>query len=351
MAKNMKAVRLQGHGGLEHLKYEDAPVPEFRADEVLVRVKAAALNHLDLWTIGGIPGLKLAFPHILGNDMAGVVEAVGKLVSHVQPGLEVVVAPGRGCGHCAECAAGRDNLCSEYCLYGCQLDGGFAQYAAVRADNVLPKPAQIDWPEAASASLVFLTAWHMLVGRADLRPGETCLVMAAGSGVGIAAIQIAALLGARVIAAAGSDEKLEKAKALGADSVVNYTDPEWPRRVRQLTGKRGVDVVAEHAGEDYFAGCVGALAKNGRLVTCGATSGPMANFDIRLLFAKHLTLYGSYMSSKAEWHEVWKFLATGKLKPVVDRTFPLTEARAAFERMQKREQFGKLVLIPEQMDG
>ena len=347
MKGNMKAVRLHGHGGLDLLQYEDAPVPEICADEVLLKVKAAALNHLDLWTIGGMPGLKLDFPHILGNDMAGVVEEVGELVEHVQPGDEVVVAPGRGCGHCAECAAGRDNLCGEYWLYGCQLNGGFAQYAAVRADNVLPKPAQIDWSDAASASLVFLTAWHMLVGRADLRPGETCLVMAAGSGVGIAAIQIAALLGARVIAAAGSDEKLEKAKALGADSVVNYTDPEWPRRVRQLTGKRGVDVVAENAGEDYFAGCVGALAKNGRLVTCGATSGPMAHFDIRLLFVKHLTLHGSYMSSKAEWHEVWKFLATGKLKPVVDRVFPLADARAAFERMQKREQFGKLVLIPE----
>jgi NADPH:quinone reductase-like Zn-dependent oxidoreductase len=343
----MKAVRLHGHGGLDQLHYEDAPVPAVRADEVLIRVKATALNHLDLWTIGGVPGLKLEFPHILGNDMAGVVEAVGELVANVKVGDEVVVAPGRSCGHCRECAAGDDNLCNEYWLYGYQLNGGFAQYAAVRAANVLPKPAHIDWPEAASASLVFLTAWHMLVGRAALKPGETCLVMAAGSGVGIAAVQIAALVGARVIAAAGSDDKLEKAKALGAESVVNYSDPEWPRRVRQLTGKRGVDVVAEHTGEQFFAGCVAALARGGRLVTCGATSGPRADFDIRLLFAKHLTLYGSYMSSKAEWHEVWKFIATGKLKPVVDRAFPLAQARAAFERMQRREQFGKLVLIPE----
>jgi NADPH:quinone reductase-like Zn-dependent oxidoreductase len=187
----------------------------------------------------------------------------------------------------------------------------------------------------------------MLAERARLQPGETCLVMAAGSGVGIAALQIARLLGARVIATAGSDDKLERARELGADEVVNYSDPDWPRTVRGLTGKRGVDVVAEHTGEAYFEGCVAALAKDGRLVTCGATSGPRASFDIRLLFARHLTLLGSYMSGKASWHRVWQFVETGRLRPVVDRTFPLADARAALERMQRREQFGKLVLIPE----
>ncbi len=343
----MKAVRLHAHGGLDQLHYEDASDPEARANEVLLRVKATALNHLDLWTIAGVPGLKLQFPHIPGNDMAGVVESVGELVDHVAIGDEVVVAPGRGCGHCPDCVAGHDNLCRTYALYGYQMNGGFAQYAAVRADNVRPKPVDMGWAEAASVSLVFLTAWHMLVERARLQPGETCLVMAAGSGVGIAAVQIARLLGARVIATAGSDDKLERARRLGADDVVNYTDPEWPRVVRGLTGKRGVDVVAEHTGEEFFEGCIHSLARDGRLVTCGATSGPRASLDIRLLFARHLTILGSYMSGKASWHRVWEFVAAGSLQPVVDRTFPLSAAREALERMQKREQFGKLVLIPE----
>jgi NADPH:quinone reductase-like Zn-dependent oxidoreductase len=343
----MKAVRLHGHGGLEMLKYEDAPVPAIRPDEALVRVKAAALNHLDLFAVGGVRGLKLEFPHILGTDLAGVVEEVGVAVAHLRAGDEVVMATGRGCGHCQDCAAGQDNVCREYVLYGNALNGGLAEYCAIRADNLLPKPRSIDWPEAASASLVFLTAWHMLVGRANLRPGETCLVMAAGSGVGIAAIQIAKLLGARVIATSGSDAKLEKAKELGADSVVNYSNPEWPKLVREMTGKRGVEVIVEHTGEQYFEGCVLALARNGRLVTCGSTSGPEAKFDLRFLFGRHLSLLGSWMGSKAELYEVWKFVAAGKLKPVVDTTFALKDAVLAFERMSRREQFGKLVLIPE----
>jgi len=346
MAEMMKAALMTGHGGLEQIKYGDAPVPEIRADEALIRVKATALNHLDLWSLGGVPGLKLEFPHILGNDMAGVVERVGEAVAGVGPGDEVVAAPGRGCGHCQACAAGNDNLCREYVLYGYQINGGFAQYAAVRGDNLIRKPKNIDWAEAASVSLVFLTAWHMLVSRAALRPGEICLVMAAGSGVGIAAVQIAKLLGAKVIATAGSDAKLARAKELGADSVVNYSKAEWARQVRELTGRAGVDVVVEHTGEEFFEGCVTTLARNGRLVTCGATSGPRAGFDIRLLFARHLTLLGSYMGSKSEVHEVWKFVAAGKLKPVVDKTFPLAEAAQALERMRRREQFGKLVLIP-----
>jgi NADPH:quinone reductase-like Zn-dependent oxidoreductase len=347
MADAMKAVRIHAHGGLEQLRYEDAPIPTPQANEILIRVRAAALNHLDLWTTGGVPGLKLEFPHVLGNDMAGVVERTGKLVEHVQPGDDVVVAPGRGCGHCAECAAGDDNQCRRYVVYGHQIDGGFAQFAVVRQDHVRLKPAQIDWPEAAAASLVFLTAWHMLVRRAGLKPGETCLVMAAGSGVGIAAIQIARLLGARAIAAAGSDAKLERAKELGADSVVNYHDRQWAAQVRQLTGRRGVDVVADHTGEEFFEDAVSTLAAQGRLVTCGATSGPRASFDIRRLFARGLSLLGSYMASTAEWHEVWKFIAAGRLKPIVDRAYPMAEAHAAFERMVKRNQFGKLVLIPE----
>lgn len=343
----MKALLLKGHGGFDQLEYTEAPTPVPAPDQVLLRIKAAALNHLDLWTIQKVPGLTIPFPHILGNDMAGVVERVGPLVTHVKPGDEVVVAPGVGCGLCETCAAGDDHLCRHYFVYGYQRHGGLAQFAAVRGNQVRPKPKRLLWPEAASASLVFLTAWHMIATRARLRPGETCLVMAAGSGVGIAAIQIARLFGARVIATSASSAKLEKSRELGAEETVNYTDPEWPRRVRDLTLGRGVDVVIEHTGEEYFQACVSLLAKDGRLVSCGATSGPRAQFDLRLLFARHLNLLGSYMGSRAEWHRVWGLLDSGRLRPVVDTVFPLAEARQAFERMQNRDTFGKLVLIPE----
>ncbi len=343
----MKALYLKGHGGLDQLEYGELPTPEPAADEVLLRVKAAALNYLDLWTVRKVPGLTLRFPHIPGNDMAGVVEKTGSLVTHIKPGDEVVVAPGVGCGLCVDCASGNDQLCRYYFVYGYQRNGGLAQYAVVRGNQLRKKPEAMGWPEAASASLVFLTAWHMISSRARLVPGETCLVMAAGSGVGIAALQIARLFGARVIATAGSDAKLARARELGAHETINYREAEWPKRVRDLTLGRGVDVVIEHTGEDYFESCVSCLAKNGRLVTCGATSGPRAQFDLRLLFARHLNLLGSYMSSRAEFHKVWDMLEAGRLSPVVDSVYPLSGGRAAFERMQSRESFGKLVLIPE----
>jgi NADPH:quinone reductase-like Zn-dependent oxidoreductase len=343
----MKALLLTGHGDLDRLNYGEAPRPVPAPDHVLLRIKATALNYLDLWTMQKVPGLKLQFPHILGNDMAGKVEEVGTLVSHVKVGDELVVAPGVGCGLCETCAAGNDQLCRHYFLYGYQRPGGFAQFAAVRGNQVRPKPAAMDWPQAASASLVFLTAWHMIASRAQLLPGETCLIMAAGSGVGIAAIQIARLFGAQVLATAGSDAKLERARELGAHHTVNYRDPEWPRRIRDLTAGRGVDVIIEHTGEEFFQTCVSLLARNGRLVTCGSTSGPRAQFDLRILFARHLNLLGSYMGSRAEWHKVWDLLAAGTLHPVVDSVFPLAEGRRAFERMKSRETFGKLVLIPE----
>lgn len=343
----MKALYIKGHGGLEQLEYGDLPVPEPGADEVLLRVRATALNHLDLWTLRKVPGLTLRFPHVPGNDMAGVVEKTGALVTNVKPGDEVVVAPGVGCGLCEACSAGDDQLCRYYSVYGYQRNGGLAQYAVVRGNQLRKKPASMGWPEAASASLVFLTAWHMISSRAQLKPGETCLVMAAGSGVGIAATQIARLFGARVIAAAGSEAKLSKAVKLGAHETINYTDAEWAKKARDLTKGRGVDVVIEHTGEDFFESCIACLAKNGRLVTCGATSGPRAQFDLRLLFARHLNLLGSYMGSRAEWHRVWDLLEAGRLSPVVDSVRALAEGRAAFERMENRELFGKLVLIPE----
>jgi len=254
--------------------------------------------------------------------------------------------PGVSCGHCIECLSGRDNLCPQYDIIGYRRDGGYAELVAAPGVNVLPKPANLSWAEAAALPLVTLTAWHMLVTRARVEPGEDVLIHAAGSGVGSIGIQIAKLRGARVIATAGSDEKLAKARALGADEVVNYTNADWAREVRRLTEKRGVDVVFEHTGAATWPGSISALAQNGRVVTCGATSGYDARTDLRQVFYRHLNLLGSFMGSKAELIEAMKFVARGQIRAVVDETLPLAEARRAHEQMQNRAQFGKLVLVP-----
>ncbi len=340
----MKAVVFNDHGGPEVLHYTDAPDPVIKADEVLVEVRACALNHLDIWARGGLPGIDIPLPHILGNDIAGVVREVGPLVSWVKSGDEVMLHPGVSCGHCGECLAGRDNLCRDYDIIGYRRDGGYAQFVAAPAVNVIPKPRNLSWAEAAALPLVTVTAWHMLVTRAMLKPGEDVLIHAAGSGVGSIGIQIAKLCGARVIATASSDEKLAKAKELGADEVVNYSDQAWPKEVKRLTNKKGVDVVFEHTGAATWPGSIAALKSNGRLVTCGATSGFAAQTDLRLVFYKHLTILGSFMGSKAELLEAMKFVENGKIRAVVDQTLPLAEARRAHELMEDRAQFGKLVL-------
>jgi NADPH:quinone reductase-like Zn-dependent oxidoreductase len=340
----MKAVRIHEHGGSDIIKYEDCDEPILRGDSVLVKVKACALNHLDVWVRNGLPGIEIPMPHILGSDIAGTVSAVGDLVEHVREGDEVMLAPGVSCGRCKECLSGHDNLCRSYTLLGYLLDGGYAQYVAVLEVNVIKKPNGFDFIEAASFPLTFLTAWHMLVTRAALRPGEDLLVLAAGSGVGSAAIQIGKLIGANVIATAGSEEKLAKAGALGADHVINYRRDDFSRIVRSVTNKKGVDVVFEHVGSDTWEKSILSLASNGRLVTCGATSGYDARLDLRHLFARHLTIYGSYMGSKGELIEVAELAGKGLLKPVIDTTYPLKEARKAHERLESREQFGKIVL-------
>jgi NADPH:quinone reductase-like Zn-dependent oxidoreductase len=342
----MKAVVFHEHGGPEVLRYEERPEPQIRANEVLVEVRACALNHLDVWARGGLPGIEIPRPHILGNDVAGVVRAVGELVDWVQAGDEVLLQPGVSCGHCIECLSGRDNLCPDYDIIGYRRDGGYAEFVAAPGVNVIAKPARLSWAEAAALPLVTVTAWHMLVARAAVQPGEDVLIHAAGSGVGSMGIQIAKLRGARVIATAGSDEKLAQARALGADEVVNYTSADWPREVRRLTEKRGVDVVFEHTGAETWPGSVQVLAKNGRLVTCGATSGYDARTDLRQVFYRHLNLLGSFMGSKAELIEAMKFVARGPLRAVVAETLPLRDARRAHEQMQNRAQFGKLVLVP-----
>jgi len=340
----MRAVIFEQHGGPEVLKFTEVSKPTIKANEVLVEVRACALNHLDVWVRNGLPGIKIPLPHILGDDVAGVVREVGELVIGVNAGDEVMIQPGVSCGHCAECLAGRDNMCDDYDIIGYRRDGGYAEFVAVPGINVIPKPKNLNWFEAAALPLVTLTAWHMLVARANVQPGEDVLVHAAGSGVGSLGIQIAKLRGARVITTASSQEKLAKARELGADVTIDYTQTDWPREVRRLTNGRGVDVVFEHTGAATWPGSILSLKKGGRLVTCGATSGFDAKTDLRHVFYRHLTILGSMMGSKADLLAAMKFIESGQIRAVVDRTLPLSEARKAHELIEVRAQFGKVVL-------
>ena len=340
----MKAVIFNQHGGPEVLQLGEVPEPQVKANEVLIEVRACALNHLDVWVRNGLPGIKIPLPHILGNDIAGVARKAGDLVTWVNPGDEVMIQPGVSCGHCAECLAGRDSMCDEYDIIGYRRDGGYAELVAVPGVNVIPKPKALSWTEAAALPLVTLTAWHMLVALAQVQPGEDVLIHAAGSGVGSIGIQIAKLRGARVITTASSDEKLAKARELGADETINYTRDGWPKEVKRLTNGRGVDVVFEHTGEATWPGSILSLKKGGRLVTCGATSGFDARTDLRHIFYRHLTILGSMMGSKSDLLAAMKFIESGQIRAVVDRTLQLAEARQAHELMEDRAQFGKLVL-------
>jgi len=342
----MRAVIFEQHGGPDVLKLADVRDPAIKPNEVLVEVRACALNHLDVWARGGLPGIKIPLPHILGNDVAGIVRQAGDVVTWVGPGDEVLLQPGVSCGHCEYCLAGRDNFCEEYDIIGYGRDGGYAQLVAVPGVNVIPKPRNLSWEEAAAVPLVTLTAWHMLVTRAAIQPGESVLVHAAGSGVGSVAIQIAKLFGARVIGTASSDAKLSKARELGADETINYSSDDWPKQVKRLTNGKGVDVVFEHTGAATWPGSLVSLKKGGRLVTCGATSGYDARTDLRQVFYRQLSILGSFMGSKAELLAAMKFVETGQIRPVVDRTLPLAEARRAHGLMEDRAQFGKLVLVP-----
>ncbi len=342
----MKAVIFSEHGGPEVLKLTEVPDPKIKPHEVLVRVRACALNHLDIWVRGGLPGIKIPLPHILGDDIAGVVEEAGALVGWVKPGDEVMLNPGVSCGHCAACLRGQDNFCPEYDMLGYQRDGGYAELVAAPAVNVIPKPKNLSWEEAAALPLVTVTAWHMLVTLAELKRGEDVLIHAAGSGVGSIAIQIAKLLGTRVLATASSDEKLAKAKTLGADELINYTNAEWTKEVKQLTGRQGVDVVFEHTGAATWPGSIAVLKNGGRLVTCGATSGFDARTDLRQVFFRQLKILGSFMGAKSELLDALKFVERGEICAVVDQSMPLAEARRAHELIEDRAQFGKIVLLP-----
>ena len=340
----MKAVRLHEFGGPEVLRYEDAPDPQLRKDQVLVRVRACAMNHLDLWVRKGLPGVNL--PHILGSDVAGELVEAGEYVTGFKSGQRVLLAPMHFCGQCRACMDGRQNQCRQFTVLGNAVDGGNCELIAVPPELVIPIPDAMSFREAASVPLVFLTAWHMLVGRAAVRPGQTVLVLGANSGVGIAAIQIGKLFNARVIATAGDERKIQRAKELGADFVIDHYKQKISEEVRKITAKEGVDIVIEHVGAATWEESLKSLKAGGTLVTCGATTGPEAKFDLRVLFAKHLAFLGSYMGTMGELHEVLGHVFGGRLKPVVDRTFPLAEAKAAHEYLEGSQMFGKVVLEP-----
>jgi len=339
----MKAVRFHQHGPPDVLRYEEAPDPVPAPGEVLVRVRACAINHLDLWARRGLPNICIPMPHIGGSDIAGeVIEAAAPWVRVNQ---RVMIQPGLSCGCCEACLDGRDNECACYEVIGyTNHDGGYAELVKVPAANLVPIPDDIGFVEAAAFPLTFLTAWHMLVTRAQLKRGEDVLVLAAGSGVGQAAIQIAALHGARIIATAGSAAKLERARGLGASAVIHHYDQDISEEIKRLTNRRGVDVVIEHVGEATWSQSARSLARGGRLVTCGATTGYHGSLDLRALFSKRLSILGSYMGTKGELLRAARFFFAGQLRPVIDRVFPLAEAAAAHVRLGDAEQFGKIVL-------
>ena len=340
----MKAVLFREHGGPEKLSYEDLPEPTIGPEDVRVRVKACALNHLDIWIREGNPAYPMTLPHVSGSDAAGIVEQVGGQVDSVTVGQRVFVSPGISCWKCDQCLAGRDNLCRSYGLVGAKTYGAYAEYLKVPFHNVLPIPENLSFEQAAAFPLVSVTASHMLFALAGLQHGETVLIMGAGSGVGSMAVQMAKLAGARVMATVGSDDKIPKAVILGADAVINHTKEKVSERAKLLTEGRGVDVVIEHIGPEVWDTCLDSLARGGRLITCGATTGGEVKLNLRYVFARQLTIKGSYVGTRAELVKAAELIVQGRLVSVIDRTFPLQEARAAQELMLSRRFFGKILL-------
>jgi NADPH:quinone reductase-like Zn-dependent oxidoreductase len=342
----MKAIIFYENGGPEVLRYEDVPDPEPGSLEVLVKVRATALNHLDLWLRKGIPGRPTPLPHISGCEGAGDVLRVGTGVTQFKPGDAVMITPPWSCGRCENCLQNQDSLCLSFGMVGVHRFGCLAEMVVVPVDTLYPLPQGLSYEQAASIPLVFQTAWHMLVDRARLRVGEDVLIQAAGSGVGIAGIQIAKLIGARVFTTASTNEKLEKAKGLGADVLINYKEKDFLEEIRRITKKRGVDVIFEHTGQENWEKNILSLSRFGRLVTCGATSGPNAQMDLRYIYSRQLSILGSYMGGKRDLVDVLRFVGEGKLWPVIDSVFPLAETRKAQEKMEDRNVFGKIVVVP-----
>ncbi|MBT3879815.1 MAG: zinc-binding dehydrogenase [Candidatus Scalindua sp.] len=342
----MKATVFKEHGSVDNLVYTDFAEPEISPSEVLVKVKACGINHLDIWVREGIPGISIPLPHILGCEIAGEIAGVGNTVKNLSIGQRVLVSPGISCGKCEFCLSSNDSLCHEFRIMGFQVNGGYAEYAKAPAENIIPISDKLSFEEWAAVPLVFLTAWNMLKTRGELKTGQTVLIHAAGSGIGSAAIQIARLSGADVITTVGSDEKRDKAMALGANYVINHSKEDFADKVSEFTNGQGVDLVFEHIGPETWEKSMLCLKRGGRIVTCGATSGPTVNFDLRFLFAKQLSISGCYMGSRSELLEIRKLMESGRLKPVVDSVFPLKDAVAAQTKMLDRKQFGKIVLVP-----
>jgi NADPH:quinone reductase-like Zn-dependent oxidoreductase len=343
----VKALAFNEFGGPDKLRWQDVPDPALKANEVLVRVKACALNHLDLFVREGIPALKTPLPFWTGCDIAGEVAEVGPVAQGVKVGERVAVNPNLTCGRCEFCMQGEDSLCVRYGILGEHVQGGLAEYVAVRADNVLPLPATVSFEEAASFVLTNMTAWRMVVTQGQVRPGQDVLVIGVGGGVSSTAVQIARLCGARVIVTSSDDAKLEKARALGAEVGINYKkNPGWAKDVFEATGKRGVDVVIENVGAATWKDSIRSLKAGGRLVTCGATSGPVGETLIPLVFWKQVHIIGSTMANRKEFHDVMGQLFAGRLRAIIDEVVPLKDGAAAQQRLAEGKQFGKIVLTP-----
>ncbi len=343
----MKAAIFNEYGGCDKLKYTDFELPKINYNEVLIEVKACALNHLDLWIRQGLRGPALKLPHILGSDIAGIVKKVDKITNNFKIGDEVVISPGISCGNCQFCLQGKDSYCRSYEIIGAMnYHGGYAEYVKIPIQNVLPFNFNLSFEEVASLPLVFLTAWNMLTTKGKIKMGETILIYGAGSGVGSAAIQIAKMHGLNVISTVGNDEKIQKAKDLGADEIINHNTDNLHEKIKEFTNKQGVDIVFDHIGEKTWENSIKCLKVGGRIVTCGATTGPQGITDIRYIYSKQLSILGSYMASKNELIEVLKFVQLNKLKPVVDTILPLQKASQAHKLMEERKHFGKIVLTP-----
>jgi NADPH:quinone reductase-like Zn-dependent oxidoreductase len=339
----MKAIAISEHGGPEVVRWHDLPAPTAGPKQVLVRIRAVGVNHLDIWVRKGMPQLKLAYPHVMGTDLSGVVEALGASAGGVSVGDEVIVNPGLSCMRCRECLSGRDNLCRHYGLIGEHFPGGAAELFAVPDSNVVAKPKGLSFVEAAALPVAYLTAWQMLVLKARLQPGETVFVHALGSGVGTASLQIAKLMHARVIGSASTPEKRERAKALGADEVLDSAE-DLAAAVKSLTGKRGADVVVEHTGEKTWNASILMTTRGGRIVTCGATTGFAAETDLRHVFFRQIAILGSTMGPKGTLSDLAQLAAAGPLRPIIDSTLPLGDAAEAHRKLEARTAFGKIVL-------
>jgi NADPH:quinone reductase-like Zn-dependent oxidoreductase len=344
-ARTMRCLVVREHGGFDAVRLEERPVPEPSAGEVRVRVHAIGLNHLDTWVRRGVPGHTFPLPLVAGSDACGTVDGVGAGVPTCKDGDEVVVLPGRSCGACEACQTGQDQLCREYHILGESCDGTGAEYVVLPAANVARKPKGLTAPQAASICLVFQTAWNMLVRRAELKAGETVLVHAGLSGVGSAAVQIARVLGAQVIATAGGAEKCARVQALGAHHVIDYRAKDFAAEVRALCGKAGVQVVFEHTGAATFDGSLKCLARGGRLVTCGATTGGAVQLSLHAVFFKSLSILGSTMGSKGDLRAVLRLFDQGALRPVLDRTLPMAQVGEAHRLLEAREAMGKIALV------